>query len=507
MESFTIENGVLIKADPCLTHAVIPEGVREIGKEAFGEGKYSPHTNDLLQSVVIPSTVGKISDYAFSRCAALTEITIPGNVKIIGAEAFSCCSNLKTVVLENGVEEIGCSVFRFCANLDTLRIPKSVKRIGRDAFYGIENLHLVYEIGDLAAWIKDPPLDVDSRLKVTQSFELDGKPLYDLVIPEGIREITYGLFHGSPFRSVTLPDGIEFIRCDAFAFCEDLTAITLPKSVKYVNSRAFEGCKNLRTVSCHDTVSADRDAFKDCPALELILEVDDPDTWWKTRKIHKEIPVRPMKNGESITALTVPEGTEVITEWAFARIRGITRLVLPDSVKKIERFAFFGCSDLTEIRLPAGELEIAETAFDDITFVDHNPAATAFTHCHRYTEEDCEKAVKIKNIGSFALSPITDEEKEALIAVCNDWKWLEGHRSYTDYSGTDFEWSQDGYSAFSEYDHKLYPVNCLVKNGEVIGFVYDGVPVLIPKPRVTSETSDHERFAHRHDSFWKIFKR
>ena len=73
MESFTIENGVLIKADPCLTHAVIPEGVREIGKEAFGEGKYSPHTNDLLQSVVIPSTVGKISDYAFSRCAALTK--------------------------------------------------------------------------------------------------------------------------------------------------------------------------------------------------------------------------------------------------------------------------------------------------------------------------------------------------------------------------------------------------------------------------------------------------
>ena len=53
-----------------------------------------------LRSIVIPTGVTKIGEYAFSRCELLTEVIIPQNVTFIGQGAFFECSNLANVIFE-----------------------------------------------------------------------------------------------------------------------------------------------------------------------------------------------------------------------------------------------------------------------------------------------------------------------------------------------------------------------------------------------------------------------
>lgn len=66
---------------------VIPEGVTNIGSEAFGN--YSS-----LESIIIPESVTSVGTAAFSGCTSLTSIIIPESVTTVGYYAFSGCSNI-----------------------------------------------------------------------------------------------------------------------------------------------------------------------------------------------------------------------------------------------------------------------------------------------------------------------------------------------------------------------------------------------------------------------------
>jgi hypothetical protein len=69
---------------------VIPEGVTEIGDDAFN------HTT--LTNVILPSRVSRIGNFAFYGCTDLESITIPTSVTEIGEGAFSRCPALTSVI-------------------------------------------------------------------------------------------------------------------------------------------------------------------------------------------------------------------------------------------------------------------------------------------------------------------------------------------------------------------------------------------------------------------------
>ena len=95
-EGLTIENGVVVDADEGISRAVIPQGVKQIGAEAFSDCTQ-------LTEVLIPDTVTFIGVYAFNNCTSLREITLPDSVtecQIVKGGArephpFYNCSDLK----------------------------------------------------------------------------------------------------------------------------------------------------------------------------------------------------------------------------------------------------------------------------------------------------------------------------------------------------------------------------------------------------------------------------
>ena len=58
------------------------------------------------------------------------KIILPNTVKKIGERAFSGCRNLQRVDIPSSVEEIGDLAFEYCPNLASITIPKSVLTIG-----------------------------------------------------------------------------------------------------------------------------------------------------------------------------------------------------------------------------------------------------------------------------------------------------------------------------------------------------------------------------------------
>ena len=90
--------------------------------------------NQKQTSYVIPASVTRIGEFAFSRCESLTEVVISDSVTSIGEHAFSRCRSLTEVVIPDSVTSIGDGAFSFCESLRSVVIPDSVTSIGDGAF-------------------------------------------------------------------------------------------------------------------------------------------------------------------------------------------------------------------------------------------------------------------------------------------------------------------------------------------------------------------------------------
>ena len=105
---FDIENGVLVRYNGADSDVEIPDGVTEIGREAF-------HFCDSLKSVVIPQSVTSIGRESFSWCKSLESAVIGANK--IGNVAFERCPKLKSVTFSESVKKIGDGIFSECPEL------------------------------------------------------------------------------------------------------------------------------------------------------------------------------------------------------------------------------------------------------------------------------------------------------------------------------------------------------------------------------------------------------
>ncbi|MBP3367590.1 MAG: leucine-rich repeat domain-containing protein [Treponema sp.] len=93
-----IDDGVLKSCRYVKGDVIIPDGVTEIGKNAF----YSCYG---LTSITIPNSVTAIGRWTFSHCSNLTNITISGSVTKIGEEVFRSCEKLKTIYVADENEK------------------------------------------------------------------------------------------------------------------------------------------------------------------------------------------------------------------------------------------------------------------------------------------------------------------------------------------------------------------------------------------------------------------
>ena len=118
------------------TSITLPNSLTYIGWYTFRESG--------LTSVDLPEGLVEIGKQAFASCSSLTSVTFGPNLKTIGSEAFKSCPNLSTLRLPTSLVSIADNAFQDNSALTELRIPSSVESIGASAFAACSNLRDVY---------------------------------------------------------------------------------------------------------------------------------------------------------------------------------------------------------------------------------------------------------------------------------------------------------------------------------------------------------------------------
>ena len=111
------------------TSIIIPSGVTYIGNYAFA-------WNQNLASIELPNTLKEMGYLLFYRCDVLTTLNIPNSVEKDGAYTFMWCTNLQFAHISENPKytRIGGYSFLGCKSLTTLTIPANITTINSEAF-------------------------------------------------------------------------------------------------------------------------------------------------------------------------------------------------------------------------------------------------------------------------------------------------------------------------------------------------------------------------------------
>lgn len=320
-----------------LVSITIPCGVTSIGKMAF------ENCNNLI-SVTIPNSVISIETGAFAYCYNLESITIPASTTHIGSSVFHCCYELSGIWVDtenayyssdsqgvlfdkrkenlleapgdlrgkytvpDGVVKIHSGAFYSCG-ITGIEIPASITSIGGAAFEWCSLLKSVY-ITDLAAWCRINFFDTPFRY--ANKLYLDGSLVTELIIPEGVAEISSNAFYN----------------------CSNLTSVTIPDGVTSIGKSAFYGCTGIKNVC-----------------------VADPSAWCKIN--FGDTYSNPMYYGgqlvilnldiNSTTEIVLAQGVSRIPDGVFRGYSNLISITIPESVTSIGNYAFYGCAKLSHI--------------------------------------------------------------------------------------------------------------------------------------------------------------
>ncbi len=129
-----------------LTSIALPASVEEVGSAAFFQ------CQDLKSAVFAPgSKQVKLGDNMFMQCYYLMSVTLPKSIDRIGEGMFQNCLMLAEIEIPQGAESIGASAFASCSGLTSVVIPDSVTAIGVAAFAS-SALTDIYFTGTEAQW-------------------------------------------------------------------------------------------------------------------------------------------------------------------------------------------------------------------------------------------------------------------------------------------------------------------------------------------------------------------
>lgn len=250
----------------------VPQGVEEIREGAFKNASLTQIT------FTEDSALNTIRNNAFEN-AKITAISLPEAVTVINAETFKNATSLKTVELGSQVTYIGASAFEGAVALTDISLPDTVTDISTAAF---KNAGLVTaNIGN-------------GVVRINSEAFAGNKALKEIVLGEKLEKLGEGAFKG----------------------CVALAKINLPAKVNNIGKAVFDGCKALKKI----TISNDNANYK--VVAGAIYTQDGKNLV--------------MIANNTLKALTIENGTEVINAGAFDLATGIATINFPETLVNVK---------------------------------------------------------------------------------------------------------------------------------------------------------------------------
>ena len=207
--------------------------------------------------------------------------------------------------------------------------------------------------------------------------------------------------------NLTIPDQLNGVKVtaignEAFWLCSSLTSVSIPDSVTTASANPFVCCTNLSDVK----VSPDH------PALAVIDGV-------LFSKQDKRLVWYPMT--ASAKAYAIPQGINIIGDYAFSFCSSLVSVTIPDSVTAIGDYAFFRCSSLASVSIPDSVTEIGDFAFDDCSSLASVTIPDSVTAIGDYAFSGCERLTLTVPRNSYAAQYCKDNGLTYIYPDSLDW--------------------------------------------------------------------------------------
>ena len=326
---FQTQGSTLVKYRGTEERVTIPDTVEVVGESAF-------ENNQKVQFVVIPKSVKRLDAYVFWGCNNLEEVVLGKGLTAVDEYSFAGCTGLKQITIPENVQSIDAQAFAGCVNLTDIYIPATVTGIAEDAFLNCDNVTIHADEGSVAAQFSQKLAEQKNR-----------DPLVTAA-------------------PVQTPTAVS--RPDTQATTEPVSTATpapvaTPVRGNVLGSTIIVG--NHALVMVHPGEEKVQQGYTEPEAGQETGEEQDITAETENGKIPEWMYYR----NQSVSAVTIPEGTTEIGRFAFSR-SSLRTVTIPEGVTVIDYAAFYHCDNLDNVILPDTVNTVGAKAFTHTGWLD-----------------------------------------------------------------------------------------------------------------------------------------
>ena len=326
---FQTQGSTLVKYRGTEERVTIPDTVEVVGESAF-------ENNQKVQFVVIPKSVKRLDAYVFWGCNNLEEVVLGKGLAAVDEYSFAGCTGLKQITIPENIQSIDAQAFAGCVNLTDIYIPATVTGIAEDAFLNCDNVTIHADEGSVAAQFAQKLAEQKNR-----------DPLVTAA-------------------PVQTPTAVS--RPDTQATTEPVSTATpapvaTPVPGNVLGSTIIVG--NHALVMVHPGEEKVQQGYTEPEAGQETGEEQDITAETENGKIPEWMYYR----NQSVSAVTIPEGTTEIGRFAFSR-SSLRTVTIPEGVTVIDYAAFYHCDNLDNVILPDTVNTVGAKAFTHTGWLD-----------------------------------------------------------------------------------------------------------------------------------------
>ena len=326
---FQTQGSTLVKYRGTEERVTIPDTVEVVGESAF-------ENNQKVQFVVIPKSVKRLDAYVFWGCNNLEEVVLGKGLTAVDEYSFAGCTGLKQITIPENIQSIDAQAFAGCVNLTDIYIPATVTGIAEDAFLNCDNVTIHADEGSVAAQFAQKLAEQKNR-----------DPLVTAA-------------------PVQTPTAVS--RPDTQATTEPVSTATpapvaTPVPGNVLGSTIIVG--NHALVMVHPGEEKVQQGYTEPEAEQETGEEQDITAETENGKIPEWMYYR----NQSVSAVTIPEGTTEIGRFAFSR-SSLRTVTIPEGVTVIDYAAFYHCDNLDNVILPDTVNTVGAKAFTHTGWMD-----------------------------------------------------------------------------------------------------------------------------------------
>ena len=326
---FQTQGSTLVKYRGTEERVTIPDTVEVVGESAF-------ENNQKVQFVVIPKSVKRLDAYVFWGCNNLEEVVLGKGLTAVDEYSFAGCTGLKQITIPENIQSIDAQAFAGCVNLTDIYIPATVTSIAEDAFLNCDNVTIHADEGSVAAQFSQKLAEQKNR-----------DPLVTAA-------------------PVQTPTAVS--RPDTQATTEPVSTATpapaaTPVPGNVLGSTIIVG--NHALVMVHPGEEKVQQGYTEPEAGQETGEEQDITAETENGKIPEWMYYR----NQSVSAVTIPEGTTEIGRFAFSR-SSLRTVTIPEGVTVIDYAAFYHCDNLDNVILPDTVNTVGAKAFTHTGWLD-----------------------------------------------------------------------------------------------------------------------------------------